>query len=200
MVRFSLFNALYALRGEMIHDAIEKLNREVIWFSRNWNQLTARQWSGRFFEATTRLLSPGYWIYLSEFISDYWNLLNEIIKWNFKEEFYKVTWDEILDLVNAPGFNVSSIDWTNRRAVLDSSKLAKKVRAYCMLIKAKASDGSLGESNSLLLNPSIWDIVTKQDLQRIHKDLRPLVRFEKSNKRSEMVLRRPLTRKFPKGK
>jgi hypothetical protein len=69
-----------------------------------------------------------------------------------------------------------------------------------MLIKAKSMDGSLGESSSLLLKPSISEIVKSQDLQRIHKDLRPLVRFDKSNKREEMVLRRPLTRKFPKGK
>jgi hypothetical protein len=182
MVRFSLFNALYALRGEMYHDAIEKLNREIIYFSKNWNQLSSREWTGRFFESATRLLSPGYWIYFKEFLFSWFNLLNDLIKWNFAEEFYKVTWDEIMKLVESPSFDVSSIDWTNRRAIQTSSILAKKLRAYCMLIKAKCEDLSIGPSNSLLLNPSIWDIVRKEELQRMHKDLRPLIRFDKSIK------------------
>lgn len=34
MVRFSLFNALYALRGEMLHDAIVKFSKECVVFSK----------------------------------------------------------------------------------------------------------------------------------------------------------------------
>jgi hypothetical protein len=200
MVRFSLFNALYAIRGEMIYDAIEKLNKEIVVFNKNWMQLSARQWSGRFFEATTRLLSPGYWIYFIEYLKSLWELLNEIVKWNFKEltNSWQVTWDEIIKLVDAPNFDVSSIDWTNRSDIQASAKLAKKIRAYSMLIRAKSIDGSLGESNSLLLNPSIWDIVQSEGLHRIHKDLRPLIKFSKLDKGTEMIMRRSHSKKFHK--
>nr|UPW42139.1 MAG: putative RNA dependent RNA polymerase [Zhejiang mito-like virus 8] len=193
MVRFSLYNALYALRGEMYHDAIEKFCREIVYFNKNWNQLTAREWSGRFFEATTRLLSPGYWIYFIEYINTFWEILNDIIKWNFMEEInYNdsslVSWDNIVKLADTPALDVSSIDWTNKKAISASSVLAKKLRAYAMLIRAKSMDGSLGESNSLLLIPSIVDIISKEDLRRVHKDLRPLVRFDKPSKRDRILL------------
>jgi hypothetical protein len=188
MVRFSLFNALLALRGEMLHNAIEKFTKECVLFNKNWMQLSGREWSGRFFEATTRLISPGYYIYLGLMIVDCFSLLNEIIKWNFKMEYYKVTWDEIFELVSLPSFNISTIDWTNKSEVQASSVLAKKIRAYAMLIQAKCKDGSIPGSNSLILQPMINEIVKKEQLEGIHKDLRPLIRFLKPDKEAEAIV------------
>jgi len=67
-----------------------------------------------------------------------------------------------------------------------------------MLIRAKSMDGSLGESNSLLLKPTIDKRFTKSELAGIHKDLRPIIWFDKPDKKSEMVLRRQITKKSPK--
>lgn len=178
MVRFSLWNALHALKGEMIHDAIVKFNREVVYFSKNFMQLSGRIWSGRLFETVTRLVSPGMLIYHGELIQTWWELLNEIIKYHFSKEFYKVTWDEIIQFSSEPSFDVSSINWTDRSKIQANAKLVKKLRALTILIKLKSIDGSLGESNTLVLEPNILERYKDKDIQGIHRDLKPLVRYE----------------------
>lgn len=70
-----------------------------------------------------------------------------------------------------------------------------------MLIQAKCRDGSIGASDSLLLSPSITDIIKRDELQRIHKDLRPLIRFNEPNREDDkMIMHHPVTKaKKPKS-
>jgi len=164
MGRFSLFNALRQVKREEFHDTIKQFNTDLRLLRYLAIYPRGRKPPLRVFETLFKFISFAPYLYLFDFITKYFRLINSYLMFELRD--WQCSWDEILELTKGDNYNVFSLDWFNKRAIQDVGKRARRIRYWTQFIVKHSELNTFGSLDGLVI-PEFLDYYN--DLYRLSK-------------------------------
>jgi hypothetical protein len=134
MTKYLVFNAVRQAKIDMLLENHTKLLSEMRKFIFKLDTLTSNNWSLRLFEAVSRFISPGFWVYLYSFLKDYKAVILKLLHLSNPEN-WNGTLEEAAEMVEE-SMSITSIDWSNKKEVKLSGSFYKRVFKNIKRLKA----------------------------------------------------------------